>query len=418
LPAKAKSCILLFLAGGPSQQETFDLKPDAPPEVRGPFKPIATNVPGLQICEHLPMLARQADKYTIVRSAFNNGGVTDTHTDALYLALTGHRWPQLQNDGSPARPDHFPSIGSAVSYLRPATGALPTSVQLPEVFRSDLGGIGQGAGFLGKKYGPFRVLPKNLANPRPEDLDYKVEALARLRDVSSDQLDHRRKLLNQVGRQVDLLRTAAGTQMDSHYEKAFGMIQSSQVRQAFDLTAEPERVRTRYRQDIFGQGSLLARRLVEHGVPLVTVLWSGSEVPGGWDLHYDIVKNAKVLLPILDQALSALLEDLSARGMLEETLVVCMGEFGRAPKVEDKGGRGHWGNCYSVLLAGGGIRGGQVYGASDSQAAFPRSHGVGTSDIVATIYHCLGINSETEITDHLGRQHKLCQGSVIQPLFS
>lgn len=417
--SKAKSCILVFLLGGPPQQETFDLKPDAPAEVRGPFKPIATNVPGIQICEHLPLLARHADKYTLVRSAFNNGGVSDTHTDATYLALTGHRWPQVQNDGSRARPDHHPCMGSAVSYLRPGMNGLPASVHFPELMRADLGAIGQGAGFLGKKYDPFRLLPKNVANPRPEDLDYRVEALSRQRDDSSKRLDQRRELLSQVSRQTaPLFRSSAGTQMDSHYEKAFDMLGSAQVRQAFDLTAEPEKMRTRYRKDIFGQGALLARRLVEHGVSLVTVLWSGSETDGGWDLHYQVENRAKVLLPILDQGLSALLEDLSTRGMLDETLVVCMGEFGRAPRVEDKGGRGHWGSCYSVLLAGGGIRGGQVYGVSDSRAAYPRSNGVGTSDIVATIYHCLGIDSDTEITDQLGRPMKLCQGSAVQPLLA
>jgi Protein of unknown function (DUF1501) len=416
--SKPKSCILVFLLGGPSQQETFDLKPDAPAEVRGPFKPIATNVPGIQICEHLPLLARHADKYTIIRSAFNNGGASDIHTDATYLALTGHRWPQVQNDGSPARSDHHPCIGSVVSYLRPGMQGLPTSVHLPELMRADLGAIGQGAGFLGKKHEPFRILPKNVSKPKPEDLDYRVEALARPRDNWSDRLDQRRELLSQVSLPTGpLFHSGAGAHIDAYYEKAFGMLGSAQVRKAFDLAAEPEKVRTRYRKDIFGQGSLLARRLVEHGVPLVTVLWSGSEVDGGWDLHYDLPTRAKVLLPILDQALSALLEDLSARGMLDDTLVVCMGEFGRAPKIE-KAGRGHWGSCYSVLLAGGGIPGGRVYGASDSRAAYPRSHGVGTSDIVATIYHCLGIDSETEISDHLGRPIKLCQGDVIQSLFS
>jgi hypothetical protein len=415
--ARPKSCILLFLAGGPSQQETFDLKPDAPAEVRGPFKPIATSVPGTQICEHLPLLARQANQYTIIRSAFNNGGVSNVHTDALYLALTGHRWPQVQNDGALARPDHHPCIGSAVSYCRPATGALPPSVHLLERFRSDLGAIGQGGGFLGKKYDPFMILPRSTTNPKPEDLDYRVDALTLPQDLSVQRVNQRRELLDLLSRQLDRGHDGGRPPLDPHYEKAFGMISSSQVRKAFDLTAEPEKSRLRYGKTVFGQGTLLARRLVENGVPLVTVLWTGAEVPGGWDLHYEVQKNCKVLLPILDQTVSALLEDLAARGLLDDTLVVCMGEFGRDPRVEEKGGRGHWGHCYSLLEAGGGIPGGRVYGSSDSRAAYPRSRAVGTSDIVATIYHCLGIDPDREITDQMGRAMRLCNGSVIEGLF-
>lgn len=411
--ARTKSCILLFLNGGPPQHETFDLKPDAPPEVRGSFKPIATSVPGTQICEHLPLLARQANNYTIIRSAFNNGGVSNTHTDALYLALTGHRWPQVQNDGSLARPDHYPCIGSAVSYCRSATGALPASVQLLDRFRSDLGAIGQGGGFLGKKHDPFWILPKNTANPKPEDLDYRIDALSLPPDVPLERLSQRRPLLDQLSRQLD----GGGQRSDPYYDKALSMISSPQVRKAFDLTAEPEKSRLRYGKTPFGQGTLLARRLVENGVPLVTVLWTGSEVPGGWDLHYEVHKYGKVLLPILDQTLSALLDDLAERSLLDDTLVVCMGEFGRDPKLEEKGGRGHWGHCYSLLMAGGGIPGGRVYGSSDSRAAYPRSRAVGTSDIVATIYHCLGINPEREITDQMGRAMRLCNGTVIDGLF-
>jgi hypothetical protein len=415
--ARPKSCILLFLAGGPPQHETFDLKPDAPAEVRGSFKPIATTVPGTQICEHLPLLARQTDKYTIIRSAFNNGGVSNTHTDALYLALTGHRWPQVQNDGSLARPDHYPSIGSAVSYCRSATGALPPSVHLLERFRSDLGAIGQGCGFLGKKHDPFWILPRSVTNPKPEDLDYRIDALSLPADIPLERLSQRRPLLDQLCRQLDSARDSGRHRTDPFYDKAFGMISSPQVRKAFDLTAEPERSRLRYGKTPFGQGAMLARRLVENGVPLVTVLWTGSEVPGGWDLHYEVHKYSKVLLPILDQTLSALLDDLAERGLLDDTLVVCMGEFGRDPKLEEKGGRGHWGHCYSLLMAGGGIPGGRVYGSSDSRAAYPRSRAVGTSDIVATMYQCLGINPEREIRDQLGRPVQLCNGTVIDGLF-
>jgi uncharacterized protein (DUF1501 family) len=211
-----------------------------------------------------------------------------------------------------------------------------------------------------------------------------------------------------------VLQSSWSSQLGAHYQKAFDMIGSPLTRRAFDLTAEPAKLRDRYRRHIIGQGALLARRLVEHGVPVATVVWRV------WDLHYEIAKHCKVLMPVLDQVLSALLEDLSVRGLLDETLVVCMGEFGRTPKVEPAPvlGRGHWGRCYSVVLAGGGIRGGRVYGASDSQGAVPRDKPVGTSDIVTTIYHCLGISAETELPDQLGRPQRLCQGEVIQGLFA
>jgi uncharacterized protein (DUF1501 family) len=203
--------------------------------------------------------------------------------------------------------------------------------------------------------------------------------------------------------------------MGAHYERAFNLIGAPKFRKAFDLKEEPEHLRERYGKNKLGQGTLLARRLVEHGVPLVTVFWNGLEKD--WDTHYEETKVLKTLLPPTDQAFSALLEDLAARGLLDETLVVWMGEFGRAPRIESKGGRGHWPRCSSLVMAGGGIRGGQVYGKTDRQAGYPAENAVSPADIVTTIYHCLGIDSETEITDHLGRPLKLCLGSAIQPLF-
>jgi hypothetical protein len=228
----------------------------------------------------------------------------------------------------------------------------------------------------------------------------------------------RRGLLEQVNRQLDhQLNTPAFQEMGGHYDQAFGMIGSARFGKAFDLKAEPDAVRERYGRNKLGQGTLLARRLVEQGVPLVTVYWNGNEQQD-WDTHYEETRHLKNLLPPTDRAFSALLDDLAARGLLDETLVVWMGEFGRAPRIEEKGGRGHWARCYSVVMAGGGIQGGQVYGRSDRQAGYPAENAVSPADIVTTIYHCLGIDSETEITDHLGRPLKLCLGTVIPPLLA
>jgi uncharacterized protein (DUF1501 family) len=213
------------------------------------------------------------------------------------------------------------------------------------------------------------------------------------------------------------LKSPLAGDMDAKYAQVFNLMSSPKFHKAFDLKAEPERVRERYGKTKFGQGTLLARRLVEHGVPLVTVFWNGPD-PSNWDTHYEETKHLKVLLPPTDCAFSALLDDLQVRGLLDETLVVWMGEFGRAPRIEDKGGRGHWGRCYSVVMAGAGIRGGQVYGKSDRFAAHPAANPVTPADIVATIYHSLGIDPDTEVIDQQGRPIKLYLGSAIRPLFS
>jgi Protein of unknown function (DUF1501) len=402
--AKAKSCILLFMNGGPSQYGTFDLKPDAPVEVRGDFKPIATDIPGVQICDHLPMLARQAHKYAIVRSVSDDyaGGA---HGQSVYLALTGHHSPRVQGDDVRPALSDYPCIGSAVAHLRPPAAGVPPFVWLLDMHRQSF--AGEGGGCLGKKTDPFRVLQD------PSRPQFAVQAIQPPAEVSLDRLGGRRGLLEQLSRQMD--QQLGAESMTAHQERAFAMLGSAKFRTAFDLKAEPEPVRERYGKTKLGQGTLLARRLVEHGVPLVTVYWTGTE-EGDWDTHYEETKNLKRLLPPTDRAVSALLEDLAQRGMLDDTLVVLMGEFGRAPLIEAKGGRGHWARCYSVALAGGGVRGGQVYGRSDRRAAYPAENPVGPADIVATIYHCLGIANDTEITDHLGRPLQLCQGSVIHPL--
>jgi hypothetical protein len=404
---RAKTCILLFMGGGPPQMDTFDLKPDAPDGVRGEFPPIATSVPGTRISSLLPMLAQQAHRYAIVRTVSDEytGGA---HGQSVYLALTGHKNPRVQGDDIRPAPDDYPCMGSAVARLRGNGQALPAHVWLLDMHRRTF--AGEGGGFLGQTCDPFRILQD------PNRPDFRVQALTPPREVPLERLGARRGLLEQIQRRGD--RVLGRRIMDAHQERAFNMILAPRTQRAFDLNAEPRPVRDRYGRHKFGQGVLLARRLVEQGVPLVTVYWNGEEVPGGWDLHY---RNRERLPPLagpLDRAFSALLDDLEARGLLDETLIVWMGEFGRAPRLEAMGGRGHWGRCYSVVLAGAGIKPGIVHGRSDRQAANPVDGAVSPQDLVTTIYHCLGINRDTELIDVLGRPMRLCQGEVIQSVLA
>jgi hypothetical protein len=400
---RARSCILLFMGGGPPQMDTFDLKPDAPIEVRGIFPPIATSVPGTRISELLPRLAQQAHRYAIIRSVSDEytGGA---HGPSVYLALTGHKNPRVNGDSIPPATDDYPNMGSAVARVLGATHALPPHVWLLDMYRGTF--AGEGGGFLGKAYDPFRI------RQDPSRPDFRVQDLTPPQEVPLERFGRRRGLFEQLQREGD--RILPRRTMDAHQERAFNMILAPQTQRAFDLNAEPATVRDRYGRTKFGQAALLARRLIEHGVPLVTVYWNGEEVPGGWDLHYRNAKYLPVLAPQLDAGFSALLDDLSARGRLDDTLVVWMGEFGRAPLIEREGGRGHWGRCYSVVLAGAGIRPGIVHGRSDRRAAYPVEGAVSPQDLVTTIYHCLGIDTDTELTDALGRPLKLCQGTPIQ----
>jgi hypothetical protein len=404
----AKSCILLFMGGGPSQLATFDLKPDAPAEVRGDFRPIPTDVPGIRISDHLPLLAKQTHKYAVIRSVTDDY-VGGAHGQSVYLALTGHHSPRVTGDDVRPSPEDYPCLGSVVSRFLPNSGEVPPFIWLLDMYRHTF--AGEGGGLLGKRFDPFRMLQD------PSRPNFEVQALRPPTDIPLDRLGQRRELLDMMSRQAEKqLALPAYREMGAHYEQVFNLMSSPRFHKAFDLKAEPERLRERYGKTKFGQGTLLARRLVEHGVPLVTVFWNGPE-PSNWDTHYEETKHLKVLLPPTDQAFSALLDDLQSRGLLDETLVVWMGEFGRAPRLEDKGGRGHWGRCYSVVFAGGGVKGGQVLGKSDRFAAYPAANPVSPADLVATIYHALGIDNDIEANDPQGRPVRLCLGSPIRPLF-
>ena len=404
--ARAKSCIQLFLWGGPSQLETFDLKPNAADGIRGPFKPVATSVPGTRICEHLPRLANLADRYAIVRSLTHTGV---NHGTSAYHMLTGriHFAPGTLRHPSP---QDVPSVASAVTRFGRQPRDLPPAVSLPSVLYDGDGGEvpGQGPGFLGQRFAPFRV------NGDPTRPDFALETLELPADVDG------RRLRGRIGLQAALARLGETGVPSPHYERAFRLLQSTAARQAFRLAAEPERVRQRYGWTPFGQSCLLARRLVEAGVPLITVFWNSPSLTTNesWDTHvksFERLENH--LLPAFDRALTALLEDLEGRGLLGETLVTCWGEFGRTPKINKNAGRDHWGFCQSGLLAGAGVRGGLVYGSSDGSAAYAAENPVSPDDLAATVFERLGLRLDRELHDAQGRPFPLCSGKPVRGLF-
>jgi Protein of unknown function (DUF1501) len=405
---RARSCIQLFLWGGPSQHETFDLKPTAPDGIRGEFKPIATRVPGIRICEHLPRLARLADRYAIIRSLTHTGV---NHGTSAYHVLTGHIHFAPGTLRHPT-PNDYPNVGCAVARFGRRPQHLPAHVSLPSVLHDGDGGEvpGQGPGLLGQRYAPFMVTAD------PTQPDFSIDALALPAEVDGRRFRQRIGLRAALDRQVK----QAGPLMDSHHQRAFALLQSPAARRAFYLASEPDRVRQRYGNHPFGQSCLLARRLIEAGVALVTVYWNAPHIDDlqHWDTHKNSFKRLKEhLLPPYDLALSALLEDLHDRGLLADTLVTSMGEFGRTPKINRNGGRDHWGFCQSIVLAGGGVRGGQVYGSSDASAAYAAERPVSPDDVAATVFHRLGVPLNEELTDAQGRPLPLCLGKPVLGLF-
>lgn len=414
---KAKACIVLFLLGGPPQHSTWDPKPDTPPEIRGEFKPIATSVPGVQICELMPQTARLADRICLLRALSSND---NAHSSSGYYMMTGRpHAPMNFENANPGPPNDYPCLGGIVRRLNPERGGFPSAVTLPHrIFNTD-GSVwpGQNAGFLGRSADPW------LFNCTPASPTFRVDELSLPTEIPIPRLEGRRSLLHEVNRQLDVVSRSPllGT-FDRQSQQALDLLRSPQSRQAFRLEQEPATVRDRYGRTQFGQSVLLARRLVEAGVKLVQVNWyRGPEEPSDapcWDSHAREAQRLKtVLVPPLDQAYAALLSDLEQRGQLEQTLVVCMAEFGRSPRINAAAGRDHWGYVYSVALAGGGIRGGQVYGASDRQGGHPKEGRVQPQDLTATIFHCLGYTADTEITDALGRPLPISRGQVIRQVF-
>jgi hypothetical protein len=411
---KAKACILLFHLGGPPQHETWDPKPDAPQEIRGPFHPIATSVTGIRVCELMPRTAQHLDKICVLRSMCTND---NAHSASGYWMLTGvpHQPMNVEN-AKPGAPNDWPSTAALARRLCPDRGGLPSSVVIPEHIWNTgmISWPGQDAGFLGRTADPW------LIHCHPESPDFQVPGLTLPADVPGERLGNRLSLLQQVNQGLDAIdRTGRIGDYGGRVQQAFDLLRAGKARQAFDLDREPASMRDRYGRNRWGQSVLLARRLVEAGVSLVQVNW--TRMPGdddsspAWDNHGNNARRCKdILLPKADLAYTALLEDLSVRGLLDDTLVVWMGEFGRSPKINGGHGRDHWGHVFSAALAGGGVRGGQVIGSSDKIGGYVREGRIQPQDLVATLFHCLGHAPNTEIHDALGRPIPLTRGEVIR----
>ncbi len=416
---RAKRVIFLFQFGGPSHIDLFDMKPNAPDAYRGPLKEISTSVPGLKICEQLPELAKRMDRFTLIRSMTH---AMKNHNSASYYAITGHA-PPTDDQRLRDSLDLYPAYGSVVDRLAPNRDEMPTFVAYPHVIADGSPTPGQHASFLGKAHDPL------FFREDPNAPDFNLPELSLPAGLTVDQLQHRRELQKIVDRQSRLLDASAEVRgFDDYYERALAMLTSDRVRNAFDLSAEPPALRDRYGRTSYGQSCLLARRLVESGVKFVTVYFSNSiggksTTSGGWDTHgfdntrmFEIVN--KYQHPITDRTLPALIDDLEDRGLLDETLVIWMGEFGRTPKVNENASRDHWPNCYSVLLAGGGVKRGFVYGASDETASYPKENPVKLDDLAATMYQLLGINPATEVHDLANRPLRIAEGSVVDALIA
>ena len=408
---RAKSVVVILLSGGIGQHDSFDMKPDAPEAIRGEFQPIATSIPGVRFCEHLPGLAARADKLAIIRSMAHREG---NHLPAVHQTLTGRESVArgATDLDRVASRDDFPCYAAVLDSLRSRTDGVPNGVALPlRMIEGPLTWPGQDAGFLGPRHDPWQLrLDPNKPDARDDSL--------RLPDgLSAERLHRRRHLLDQAS----LPSIAAGASFGDQQTAAIAMLSNGKVGQALDLDREDPKIRETYGKHLFGRSLLIARRLVEAGVPIIQTTMGIVQT---WDLHVNNFGRLKNdLLPPLDKAVSALLDDLGSKGLLDETLVVMLSEFGRTPKVHplkpgDIPGRDHWPKVYSALFAGAGISGGQLIGKSDKIGAFPLSRSFTPGDLAATIYRALGVDLATEIVDRLGRPIRLCNGEPIDSLYT
>ena len=399
-PDKDINCIQLMLVGGPSQLDTWDLKPDAPASIRGPYKPIKTNVPGIEISEIFPRMAKHADKFALLRSVYHTAAAV--HDTGCQMMQTG----RLFQGGLES-----PNYGSVLRFEKGPRGDMPPNVLIPYTI-GQLGGNlphGDTAGFLGKGYDPF------VLNADPADPNFRVPDLLPPDYISAVRVDRRRSWRQMIDQSVKYFEEANqdAKLMDSTFNQAYTLMTSAKAREAFELTQEPEDVRKRYGMNRFGQGCLLARRLVERGVRFVTLnMFETVFNDITWDIHGSapfspISCYSDLVGPMFDNAYSSLLEDLSQLGLLESTMVLATGEFGRTPRINPAGGRDHWPQCWTVVLAGGGIKGGQVVGASDAIGGAPKDRPVMPSHVAATVYKCLGIPVDTELKTAQGRVVRL-----------
>ncbi len=409
---RAKSCLLIFMWGGPSQLDTWDPKPDAPAQIRGQFGTIATKVPGVRISEHFPRLAAQTHRLAIIRSMTHDD---PAHLSSAHRLLTGHLAPRPYSDAAPPSPQDWPHLGSIVAKLHPTRGSLPSAVTMPWTVAHPAapGGRapGQNAGWLGKAFDPLAI------EGDPNVAGFEVGGMTLPAGVSLDRMTSRRGLLEEIGSSG--LEGRGPGAWSGYQGRALDSLVSAEARGAFQIEREDPKLRDTYGRNIHGQCLMLGRRLIEAGVPLVTVNWH-NDGQNFWDTHGDNFNQLKNrLMPPADQGFSALLDDMDGRGLLDETLVVWVGEFGRTPKTTLGGsGREHWPRCYSAVMAGGGVRGGQVYGSSDRWAAFPASNPVSPDDLGATMLHALGINPAQEVMDAVGRPLRINNGIPVTALFA
>src|SRR5262245_44550335 len=405
---RAKSIIIVFLTGAASHHDTFDMKPDAPVEIRGEFQPIATSTTGIHVCEHLPHLAARTHQYALVRSLSHRD---NNHLMSTHHVLTGALQPGGFFDKVASR-DDWPCYSAALAYLRPRHDGIPSGINLPTfLVEGPLTWPGQHAGLLGPKYDPWQITAD------PSKPDFRVDALTLAPGIDVGRLEKRQSLLGEInGQQRQLEGIAESNRLSDDQQLAFSILTSSRLAQAFDLKRETDSVKERYGRNTTGQSLLLARRLVEAGVPIVQANIGRVQ---NWDNHSDVFNTLKKrLLPPLDQGVAALLDDLERMGLLGDTLVMMLGEFGRTPKINKDRGRDHWGPCFFGLFAGAGVRGGQVIGKSDEIGAYPVTAAWSPNDVGATVYDLLGLPADAEGRDRLNRPFRLNTGTVIDPLFT
>lgn len=410
----AKSVIWVHLSGGPSQLDMWDPKPLAPDAIRGEFGSISTAIPGALVCEHLPRLAQMLDRWTILRTLTHGEG---NHLLATHVALTGRPTPVPRGgsdlDRVQSRSD-FPNMASALDYVHPRNDGIPSGVSLPNYFiEGPLTWPGQYAGFIGMKHDPWQI------NQDPNDPNFKVDSLTLPQGMTTSRLVSRKELTSILERERPMGGRAAGFQ--EQQELAFSLLTSAKVTKAFDINSETPETRDRYGRNKFGQSLLLSRRLAEAGVPMIQ---AAMGIVQTWDTHVDNWGRMKTqLLPWLDMGLEALMVDLEERGLMNDVMVVVMGEFGRTPRIstlpgQSVPGRDHWPFVYSGLFAGAGVRGGQILGQSDGNAAYPVSRSWTPADVCTTIYNALGVDEHAELLDPLGRPNRLMNGEVIEQLYT
>ncbi|MEX2309604.1 MAG: DUF1501 domain-containing protein [Pirellulales bacterium] len=430
---KAKSIIMVYLQGGPSHLDLWDPKPDAAENIRSMFPNIGTKLPGVHFTEILPKLAQVNDRFTMIRSMSYTPNGLFNHTAAIYQMMTGYTTDKVSPSGQlePPNAQDFPNFGSQIVRLQPPTEPMLPFVMLPRPLQeSNVVGKGGTAGFLGKAFDPYTLFPEG------DDMDMskmdriKVDDLKMRPDVFAVRLERRAKLRELINAQMPAVEKAVEKEnLDGYYERALSLVTSGRARDAFDLSQEADALRDQYGRNTFGQSCLLARRLIEAGTRVVEVIWPkiANSDNHSWDHHSDLSKRMKNQSgPMLDTGLAALVEDLDNRGMSEDTLLVCIGEFGRSPQkgVSTSGnsnsadGRDHWPYCYTAVVAGAGIKRGYVHGQSDAAASSPLENPVHPTEILATIYHALGIHPETIVYNHLNQPRELVKAQAVTALFA